>query len=658
MLHKVGDERSRHTGHRNGNIQRSARQFEAEFRLTVGFSQHESASSDIGDVLVELEGDHPGYVDHLAGIEDGGDDELHIVERMTQVDAFGAGRQFGDLLPGRKLLSQRFFLVRPDALDDRRLGDVGSRRDASRIERGADFTCCHVDQTHFPIESRGRQCLSVGMEIDCEDAGRHVDQGVPLQTSSAIFLQLLLFLRTSRRHHLGHDLFEFVGQRRVELIAVDGDLTSAVPATGRRDALAVLRDGDGEDASFQRRQPPNEVGIVADTSRCFAEDAVDFGDAVGAADDDLVARGMPSNRLDASLECSRCDRGDVIDKTLGRHLDQLGGHVSADRHKMLAVYGKDGIEHPVVVGSLKQDLLAACRVEDTHRVVGATDNNQLAVGRPFAGVDRVVRDGDRKCQLSREHGFAIGGALLQLPDLQLAGPSGESAGDGKTFSIRRERHRFDPFGQADQAPGQSSFGSVQEDLMEPGDSQPLAIGTVVERRDDRWAHVDGRMIEIVTHLGVLRRIIDGALANPLHDLCDRLGIQRRSTFGHRRFAVDRRDHFDEVTLFGFAGHDGRRSRFSSPHQPLELRHDIVAIGLGRLVAPLAVGLENGPNFAVKADRSLGSILRFISLAAGRDDQRPRGHSQPQQRRTENTSAGQQSHRMGTPTHQGSKRRDS
>ena len=61
-----------------------------------------------------------------------------------------------------------------------------------------------------------------------------------------------------------------------------------------------------------------------------------------------------------------------------------------------------------------------------------------------------------------------------------------------------KRDRLDPLGQADQPADQlGAVGLPEQDLVEAGDGQQLAVGREVERRDHRRPGVDGRVVHVV-----------------------------------------------------------------------------------------------------------------------------------------------------------------
>ena len=56
-------------------------------------------------------------------------------------------------------------------------------------------------------------------------------------------------------------------------------------------------------------------------------------------------------------------------------------HIACEHPGSLRTYlGKDGVENPIVVRALKEDLLARGRVDGPHRAVGAAEGNYFSIG--------------------------------------------------------------------------------------------------------------------------------------------------------------------------------------------------------------------------------------------------------------------------------------
>ena len=116
-------------------------------------------------------------------------------------------------------------------------------------------------------------------------------------------------------------------------------------------------------APRQRRQLPQQVRIVANDAGGDAVHAVDLRRAVGAAEQNFIAQRVPHHALDAALQRAGRDRRDVIDESLRGHFDQLRRHVAADGNQVAAVDRERRAENPIVVGGLKQHLLACFGID-------------------------------------------------------------------------------------------------------------------------------------------------------------------------------------------------------------------------------------------------------------------------------------------------------
>ena len=306
--------------------------------------------------------------------------------------------------------------------------------------------------------------------------------------------------------------------------------------------------------------------------------------------------------MDAALERARCDRRDVVDEALRRHLGQFHRHVAADRDEVIALVVPHRVKHPVVVVVLEQNLLAALHVEGTHRRVRQTDRHPRAVRRPTDTVQRVEPDRDRHRQLP----------AADSPNLNLPRARRQPAGHRQLFAVRRKLHLLHALRQPDQAGGQAgAVGVVQQHLMITGHSNQRAVRRVVDRRDDRRQAVHRRVVLVVALLGARRRVVGRTLSNPTGDHRDLPCVQRIALLRHLRLAVDRRDERDQLALVRLARHDRLVLALAARKQLGESRHHILALGLGRLMAAVALALENRPDVAVKTD-----LLRLGLLGVG------------------------------------------
>ena len=142
---------------------------------------------------------------------------------------------------------------------------------------------------------------------------------------------------------------------------------------------------------------------------------------------------------------------------------------------------------------------------------------------------------------------------------------------------------------------------VQQHLVKSSNGNQCAVRRIVDRRDDRWQTVNRWVVLIVELLGTRRRVIGRTLRNPSGDHRDLLGRKWSSFLRHLRLAVDRRDERDQMTLVRLARHDRLVLAPAARKQLGESRHHILSLGLGRLMAAVALALENRPDVAVKTD---------------------------------------------------------
>ena len=84
----------------------------------------------------------------------------------------------------------------------------------------------------------------------------------------------------------------------------------------------------------------------------------------------------------------------VVFKTFAGDLRQFHRPVAADRDEVRALDREDGIEDPIAMAALEEDLLAGLGLDGAERVVGAAEGDQLRVGGPTAAVDGVEGDRD------------------------------------------------------------------------------------------------------------------------------------------------------------------------------------------------------------------------------------------------------------------------
>ena len=98
-------------------------------------------------------------------------------------------------------------------------------------------------------------------------------------------------------------------------------------------------------------------------------------------------------------------------------------------------------------------------------------------------------------------------------------------------------------------------------------------------------------------------IILGALGDPFFDQLDLSGVQRLFAARHRGLACFWvwQNLFNYGALIYFAGHDCRPLIIAAREETFEIGHHITALILGRLMAALTVGLEEGANLVIIAN---------------------------------------------------------
>jgi hypothetical protein len=123
-------------------------------------------------------------------------------------------------------------------------------------------------------------------------------------------------------------------------------------------------------------------------------------------------------------------------------------------------------------------------------------------------------------------------------------------------------------------------------------------------------------------------VVDRALGDPLADPLDLKVAERVALARHLGLAVVDLDQFDEEALLRLAGDDARLLAVALLHQVGEDGHVVAAHALGRLVAALAVLLQDRPDVLEVTDLR-GRV--FLRLLGGE-----RSGEQGQQRQRERT----------------------
>ena len=385
----------------------------------------------------------------------------------------------------------------------------------------------------------------------------------------------------------------------VGLIAAD--LAAAVEAAGGEEPRAVGVEPDVIDAAGHGFVFANLVRVAAAGRRRLDVHLEEFRRAVGPAHENFVPLGMPIDGLHAAAEDARRVRRQIADESLRGHIGHLDRHVAAGRKQRLAVGGKHGAANPVIVGRHVHDLLEGLGIERPQGVIGPADGDQLAVGRPTAAV-RAYR--------SRSTLDPSSLWRSNVPDLDLAVAAGIAAGDEQLRAVAGETHGFDAVRHAHQPRHAGrTVGLPKNRFVKAGHGEQLAVRREIERRDHRAARIDGRMIGVESRPRAARAVVFGALGDPAADEIDIAGGQRRAALRHLGLAVVRRDQLQQMALLRLAGNNRRRSAFAAAKKTLPGGHLVVALGFGRLMAAIAIGLQQRLDLFAIADLAAG-LARF------------------------------------------------
>ena len=149
--------------------------------------------------------------------------------------------------------------------------------------------------------------------------------------------------------------------------------------------------------------------------------------------------------------------------------------------------------------------------------------------------------------------------------------------------------------------------------------QISAIGRVVECGHHRWRLIHGRIALIVLLDRIARRVILRTLADPSANQLDLSRLQWIPLVRHLCLTIDGSDQFDQQTLIRLMRND-RHFLATTGEKSIELGHHKLALGLGRLVTAMTVGLEDGTNFSVVTDLFGFLHLGFVSKRNHRQHQ--------------------------------------
>ena len=141
----------------------------------------------------------------------------------------------------------------------------------------------------------------------------------------------------------------------------------------------------------------------------------------------------------AAFECAGCDRSDVVHETLFGDFGQLYAHIAPAGDDVIALDREGGAQRPIAVRAHLHDLFSRCSFDGAHRVVGAAERDELAVGRPAHAVERVVSDRRGDDEL----------ALGDIPDLDFTQSRRIAARHREPFAIGREAQGLHALGKSD-----------------------------------------------------------------------------------------------------------------------------------------------------------------------------------------------------------------
>ena len=155
----------------------------------------------------------------------------------------------------------------------------------------------------------------------------------------------------------------------------------------------------------------------------------------------------------------------------------------------------------------------------------------------------------------------------------------------------------------------------------------LAVGREVQRGQYRSYRVLGRMVRIKSFPRVFGSIIPGSLVDPLGNEGQFVGGEGFVLLRHLRTVGPflQCDQIDEPTFLRFVGHHHGFPPFPAGNHPGNVGQDVIALGLCRLVAAVALGLENRANVFVITDllgQPLGEFLPPSRYGTYQENNRP------------------------------------
>ena len=157
----------------------------------------------------------------------------------------------------------------------------------------------------------------------------------------------------------------------------------------------------------------NKVGIVTDHPLRMAVNSIRPWRTVGPGGHHVLERGMPIDRHQTATEGAGRDRGDVVDEPLRRQLRELHAHVTAEGDDVVSPGRKHGIEHPVFVRALEEQVAELLDKPGALFMPSGTMANQVAI-------HVHCRPGDELICEERSHVFYYeGGAIARLSGTQV-----------------------------------------------------------------------------------------------------------------------------------------------------------------------------------------------------------------------------------------------
>ena len=160
---------------------------------------------------------------------------------------------------------------------------------------------------------------------------------------------------------------------------------------------------------------------------------------------------------------------------------------------------------------------------------------------------------------------------------------------------------------------------MEQHLIVTRHRDPLPVRRPVQRGHRRRRAIDRRMLCGITDAGIRRSVISGSLGDPALDQIPLQRMQRGLSLRHLRLPVfPWGDELQQVALLRAPGRHCR-AVFRTREELREVRHDVVALGLGRLVAALTLRLKDRAQLPVVAHRLCGAGAQRQGQCGSRHD---------------------------------------